>query len=84
MALEADRMQNLKIDEESFETERKIVYQERKQVVENNPLYKFNEELQHIFWQNHPYSRPITGSEEEILNLKRQDVSDIYHRISVY
>ena len=80
MALEADRMQNLKIDEESFETERKIVYQERKQVVENNPLYKFNEELQRIFWQNHPYSRPITGSEEEILNLKRQDVSDIYNR----
>lgn len=79
MALEADRMKNLKIDEDSFETERQIVYQERKQVVENNPLYKFSEELQRIFWQNHPYSRPITGSESEILALTRQDIMDIYH-----
>lgn len=83
MALEADRMSNLAIDKESFETERQIVYQERKQVVENNPLYKFNEELQRIFWSNHPYSQPITGSEEEILKLTRGDVLDIYHRYYV-
>lgn len=83
MALEADRMRNLSIDDESFETERKIVYQERKQVVENNPLYKFNEELQRLFWQNHPYSRPITGSENEILSLTDKDVKDIYRHYYV-
>ncbi len=83
MALEADRMRNLSIDENSFETERKIVYQERKQVVENNPLYKFSEELQRVFWQDHPYSRPITGSESEILSLTRKDVKDIYNRYYV-
>ena len=78
MFLEADRMQNLKIDDEGFETERKIVFQERKQVVENNPLYRFNEAVQRAFWQTHPYSRPITGTEEEILSLTKADVQKIY------
>ena len=80
MFLEADRMANLKIDDEGFETERQIVYQERKQVVENNPFYQFNEEVARSFWQNHPYSRPITGTETEILNLKIEDVRAIYDK----
>lgn len=80
MFLEADRMQNLQIDADSFETERKIVYQERKQVVENDPMYLFNEEMQRAFWQQHPYARPITGTEDEILNLTVEDVKDIYSR----
>ena len=37
MALESDRMQNLNITQEAFDKEQKIVYQERKQVIENNP-----------------------------------------------
>ena len=82
MFLEADRMQNLNIDDESFETERQIVFQERKQVVENNPLYRFSEELQRSFWQNHPYSRPVTGTEEEILSLKKKDLKVIYKKYS--
>lgn len=80
MFLEADRMQNLKFDSQSFETERRIVYQERKQVVETNPLYRFNEEMQHAFWQQHPYSRPITGTEKEILSLTPDDVKSIYDK----
>ncbi len=80
MFLEADRMRNLKIDDKSFETERQIVYQERKQVVEGNPLYRFNEEMQRVFWQQHPYSRPITGTEDEILNLTPDDVKKLYKR----
>ena len=78
MFLEADRMQNLSIDDESFETERQIVFQERKQVVENNPLYRFSEAVQRAFWQTHPYSRPITGTEEEIMSLTPEDVKSIY------
>ena len=35
MYLEADRMQNLKISPQAFEKERNIVFQERKQVVDN-------------------------------------------------
>ncbi len=80
MYLEADRMQNLHIDDKSFETERQIVFQERKQMVENNPLYLFNEELQRVFWQNHPYARPVTGTEEEIMALTQKDLKKIYKK----
>ena len=41
MYMEADRMQNLKFSPTDFETERDIVFQERKQVVENQPLSAF-------------------------------------------
>ena len=80
MYLEADRMKNLNIDDESFETERQIVFQERKQMIENNPLYSFNEELLRTFWQNHPYSRPVTGTEEEIMSLTKKDLKKIYKK----
>ena len=51
MALEADRMENLDFSKKSFKKERDIVFQERMQVVENNPSAYFGEAL-------------LTGSEE--------------------
>lgn len=72
MALEADRMANLDFSDEAFAAERDIVYQERKQVVENQPLSAFAESLQRGLWQTHPYARPVTGTEEEILSLTRK------------
>ena len=78
MFLEADRMKNLQITPENFEKERNIVYQERKEVVENQPTAYFSETLTRNLWQEHPYARPITGSVEEILSLQQQDVVDFY------
>lgn len=80
MALEADRMQNLKISTDDFEAERKIVFQERKQVVENNPAAPFNERLRQTLWGTSPYGQPITGLPEEIMALKYQDTLDFYHK----
>lgn len=80
MALEADRMQNLKISEEDFEAERKIVFQERKQVVENNPASPFYEKLRMMMWGTSPYGQPITGLPEEITALKYADTLDFYHK----
>ncbi len=80
MALEADRFQNLKISDTDFETEKKIVYQERKQVVENNPSAPFFENYQNLLWQEHPYHRPVSGTASEILSLQKQDVEDFYNK----
>lgn len=80
MALEADRMQNLKISEEDFAAERKIVFQERKQVVENNPASPFYEKVRLMMWGTSPYGQPITGLPEEITALKYQDTLDFYHK----
>ncbi len=80
MFLEADRMRNLNISQESFEKERDIVFQERKQVVENNPSAYFSETFRRNLWQEHPYSHPVTGMPEEIMNLSLDDVYDFYRR----
>ena len=66
MALEADRMENLDFGKKAFDKERDVVFQERMQVVENNPSSYFGESLRRVLWQQHPYSRPISGSPEEI------------------
>ena len=78
MFLEADRMHNLDLSRENFELERDIVYQERKQVVENNPAAAFGENLRRLLWGEHPYGRPVTGMPEEIRNLKLEDVRAFY------
>lgn len=80
MALEADRMQNLKISEEDFAAERKIVFQERKQMVENNPASPFYEKLRMMMWGVSPYGQPITGMPDEIMALKYKDTLDFYHK----
>lgn len=80
MALEADRMQNLNFSDEAFKAEQKIVFQERKQVVENNPAAPFAERLNLLLWGNLPYGHPVTGLVDEIMNLSADDVRDFYHR----
>ncbi len=83
LALEADRMQNLKINADDFEAERKIVFEERKQVVENNPASPFYERLQQMLWGTSPYGQPITGLPEEIMSLKFNDTLDFYRKYYV-
>lgn len=79
MFLEADRMRNLQISDADFALERGIVYQERKQRIDNNPLAQFSEEVRRVLWQDSPYGRPVTGTEEEILGLSKADVEAYYH-----
>lgn len=80
MALEADRMSGLTVSDEAFAKERDIVYQERQQRVANNSQSRFSEQAFRILWQNSPYSRPISGTDQEIMNLSHQDALDFYRR----
>ena len=78
MALEADRMENLNFSKKAFEKERQIVFEEREQRVSNNPKARFSEDFNKIFWNNHPYGKPVTGTETEIKNLTAEDVYAFY------
>ncbi len=80
LALEADRMENLNFDEKAFEAERKIVYEERMQRVENSPTSPFYERFRMMLWGNNPYGRPVTGLPQEILDLKYSDVMKFYRK----
>ncbi len=80
MALEADRMENLEIKKEDFLKERDIVFQERKQMVENDPKSYFFESMRRSLWQENPYARPVIGLEKEISALKIKDVERFYDK----
>lgn len=80
MALEADRLKNLKITDEAFEAERAIVAQERRQRILNNPVTVFAEDLDRMFWQGEGYGRPISGTEAEIRSLTQKDAALFYHK----
>lgn len=80
MFLEADRMENLQISDDDFVRERDIVFQERKQRIDNNPQGFSGEEIDRILWQNHPYGRPVIGTNEDIFNLTKKDAEDFYRQ----
>lgn len=78
MALEADRMRGLKLDNETFLKERDIVLQERMQRFESNPVPLFYEMMRKVLWQEHPFANAVSGSPFEIKNLAVDDVKNFY------
>ncbi len=73
MELEADRMANLSIGEDDFAAEKKVVLEERRARIDNNPDAILAEEMQAALWRNHPYGRPLIGWANEILSQSRAD-----------
>ena len=80
MKLEADRMHNLTLDEQNFQTERAVVLEERRSRTDNNPGALLTERMEAALYLNHPYHRPVIGWESEIESFTRQDALDFYHK----
>jgi zinc protease len=80
MRMEADRMQNLKLSENAFKTEKQVILEERRSVIENNPSRLFGEQLNATLFLNHPYRLPIIGWTHEIEALTYADVKNFYHQ----
>jgi len=80
MELEADRMQNLVLDEEIVRTERAVVLEERSQRTDNNPAARLSEQMFAALFQNHPYGTPIIGWAHETAQLTLEDARSFYRR----
>lgn len=78
MAMEADRMVNLDLNDEVIETERKVIMEERRQRLENDPFGRFNEKYNQILYPNHPYGMPIIGWMHEIEGYSPDDIRAFY------
>ena len=76
--LESDRMVGLNLSKEQLDSEREVVQNERKQVMENNPEGKMYEELQRLAFTRHAYGRPVIGFGEDIDGLSTGDCIDFY------
>jgi zinc protease len=80
MGMEADRMADLAFDEKSFETEKQVVLEERRQRTDNEPRSQLAEMARAAQWLNHPYRIPVIGWEHEIRALTRDDALAFYRR----
>jgi zinc protease len=80
MRIEADRMANLTLAEPEVLSERDVILEERRQVVEQRPAARMREQMAAVLFANHPYGRPIIGWEHEMKTLSRRDALDWYAR----
>ena len=55
MAMEADRMVNLRLTEKEVLTERDVILEERRSRVENSPSAILDEQMDAALYYNHPY-----------------------------
>ena len=80
--LESDRMTGLLVDEEKFLTEKKVVQEERRLRIKDDPTASLFEEVMAAAFKSHPYKRPITGWMEDLEGLNHSDFLSFYRRYS--
>ena len=80
MKYEADRMTNLKLNDEVVLPERDVVLEERSSRIDREPSSQLGEALRAVLFLNHPYGLPVIGWEEEIRTLTSEDAIAFYRR----
>jgi zinc protease len=77
--LEADRMATLRINKDTFTTEREVVKEERRMRIENQPYGRLNEIIYEQAFSVHPYKHPTIGSMKDLEAASIDDVRDFYN-----
>lgn len=80
MTYEADRMENLILNDEVVKTERDVVLEERRSRVDSNPSSLLSEEVNATLYQNHPYRMPVIGWLHEMEKLNLTDALAFYQK----
>lgn len=75
---EADRMQNLILEQKSFDSEKNIILEERKMRYENSPSGQLFYELMKEFFQGTPYGQSTIGKIEDIKSVTREQMMAHY------
>jgi zinc protease len=78
--LEADRLANLAFDPKVVESERGVVYSERRMRVEDSNFGLLEEQVQASAYVAHPYQIPTIGWPSDIRSWRLQDLQDFYRR----
>lgn len=80
MKMEADRMRDLVLSEDDWQTERDVILEERAQRTDSNPQALFGEQKTAAQYLNHPYGTPVIGWRNEMMELTREDALWWYRR----
>lgn len=79
--LEADRMENLKLNKKAFDRERKVVVEEFKETCIDEPYGDIWHHIGPLVYRVHPYSVPTIGKTiEHIKNAELSDVEAFYKK----
>lgn len=78
--LEAERMQNLKLRPEEFEQELRVVQEERRQRVDDQPNSLLWERLRAAAFPSSPLGQPIIGWESDLEAMTVDDLEQWYER----
>ncbi|MBI5969177.1 MAG: insulinase family protein [Deltaproteobacteria bacterium] len=76
--LEADRLENLRLTQESLEPEREVVRSERKLRSVNSPFGLLIEQLFALAYEQHPYRWPVIGWDHDLRDLTLEDCREYY------
>jgi zinc protease len=76
--LESDRMRNLDFNPQKVESERQVVYSERRSSIDNDNFGTLVEQMQATAYVAHPYHIPTIGWPSDIEGWKVQDLKDYY------
>lgn len=78
MEMEADRMANLALDPKSVESERGVVYSERRLRVDNDNEGALFEQVNAAAFTAHPYQWPVIGWPSDIESWTQADLAEYY------
>jgi zinc protease len=76
--IEGDRFENLKIDPDVFNSEREVVYSERRSSIDNNNFWKLAEQVQATAFLAHPYQFTVIGWPSDIESWTQEDLTNYY------
>ncbi|MGB7286507.1 MAG: pitrilysin family protein [Salaquimonas sp.] len=80
MGYEADRMENLILNDSVIEPEKNVILEERRSRVDSNPRSILGETVDAALFKHHPYGTPIIGWQNEMLELTKEDAVAFYDR----
>jgi zinc protease len=77
--MESERMLHAKVDQIGVDTQREVIKQEMKQVMEERPYGSYQKELPVRLYPNHPYKSPIIGSAEHLDAATLEEFQEFYN-----
>ena len=80
LAMEAERFANLKLRDEDFQKEIKVIMEERRMRTEDDPNSRMFEELSAASLRLHPYRNPVIGWMQDLEKLNIEDVKAFYNK----
>jgi len=76
--MESNRMRNLRLNEEEFQKEVKVVMEERRMRTEDKPTALTYEQFNATAYVNSPYQNPVIGWMDDLENMELNDLQQWY------